>query len=349
MRKYEDEPVVGPRPERARRGDRGTRDPLPEVRADRPSGLDAAAVLQLQAVAGNRATTRLLAGSAQLPGVLVQPQAPEGGQDQADEEKPLVVEEEFELLQYAEAVDSDLAVEAVSDEESGARQPATIPAVGFVDGGRTSTVPYGGPTGQALAKYPHLFTAGGRTGTVPFAGGGGAGPHGNEPAGSVQRQVLPVFESVSHGILKDSEAWVRAGTGELDVTRSFVGSNAGDQGNGWYVTPAAAARGDAHEGLHVTSSQGYYTALIDPLLRRATERRTAYTQRGAISDLRAYVNWPDTVTAFQTADEADNKPMGAVDVADLKSPTFPVDAGPGTVGGKAYQHRVRLPAEPNPT
>jgi len=37
--------------------------------------------------------------------------------------------------------------------------------------------------------------------------------------------------------------------------------------------------------------------------------------------------------AFQDADERDNTPMGPVDTADLASGSYPVDAGPGTVGG----------------
>jgi len=64
--------------------------------------------------------------------------------------------------------------------------------------------------------------------------------------------------------------------------------------------------------------------------------------------LKAAIKWPESLKAFQDADRADNTPMGTVDTADKNSGSYPVDAGPGTVAGKAYQHRVRTPAEPNP-
>jgi len=164
--------------------------------------------------------------------------------------------------------------------------------------------------------------------------------------------VAPVYESKSNGIISNSDAWVRAGTGTLDVKRSWVGINAGDQGNGHYVTAGAAARINAHETLHVASTQGHYNTHIVPLLARVADRslgrRIAYTQRGAINSLRSIIRWPETVTNFQNADLADNQPMGTVDTNDLASGTYPVDAGPGNVGGLNVQHIVRLPAEPNP-
>jgi hypothetical protein len=55
------------------------------------------------------------------------------------------------------------------------------------------------------------------------------------------------------------------GTGKADVTRSYVGITLGDQGNGWFVTTAAAARINMHETLHIASARGLYTANIDLL------------------------------------------------------------------------------------
>jgi hypothetical protein len=54
------------------------------------------------------------------------------------------------------------------------------------------------------------------------------------------------------------------------------------------------------------------------------------------------------VSAFQSADTAENAPMATTDNNDPASGTYPVDAGPGTVGGTAFQHRMRMPAEANP-
>ncbi|MFI6324343.1 hypothetical protein ACIBG8_42940 [Nonomuraea sp. NPDC050556] len=250
----------------------------------------------------------------------------------------------------AEVLEHLVGSDGLVDEEISIVQSGhtCVPSVGFSATGRTETVPYGHPPGPGHWRCPLLFTDGGRTGNVVFAGGGGAGPHGNQPAGSIQAEVVPVFESVSHGALKDSEAWVMPGTGNVDVTRSFVDSGAGDQGNGWYLTAAAAARATAHEQLHVDNSKAHYVRLIDPLLIRKLARRTAFTRWGAKRDLREYVRWPETIKEFQRDDAAANRAMGSVDVADLASPTFPVDAGPGVAGGKNFLHIARLPAEPNP-
>ncbi len=270
----------------------------------------------------------------------------------------MVVEEEFQPEQYDALPDEDLSLTQIGpgegrEQQSQGRETAVAaPVAGFSDGGRIGTVRYGDAPVASNDLRPHAFTNGGRTGTVVWAGGGGAGAHGNEGAGSIQAQVAPVYESKSNGIISNSDAWVRAGTGTLDVKRSWVGINAGDQGNGHYVTAGAAARINAHETLHVASTQGHYNTHIVPLLARVADRslgrRIAYTQRGAINSLRSIIRWPETVTNFQNADLADNQPMGTVDTNDLASGTYPVDAGPGNVGGLNVQHIVRLPAEPNP-
>jgi hypothetical protein len=56
-----------------------------------------------------------------------------------------------------------------------------------------------------------------------------------------------------------------------------------------------------------------------------------------------------TPPTTRNADTADNKIGGTVDIADLNSGTYPVDAGPGNVGGTAFQHRIHVPSEPTPT
>jgi hypothetical protein len=108
----------------------------------------------------------------------------------------------------------------------------------------------------------------------------------------------------------------------------------------------------------VASTQGFYNANIVPLLARvaaATQAAasapgapSAAAQADAITNLTGVIRWPQSVTAFQNADIAANAPMNTVDTNDLASGSYPVDAGPGTVGGAAFQHRVRTPSEPNP-
>jgi hypothetical protein len=147
---------------------------------------------------------------------------------------------------------------------------------------------------------------------------------------------------------------VRAGTGKLTVIRSWVGTNPGNQGAGWYVTRRAARRLDQHEQLHVRNTRTNYNTHLQPLLLRVARHTGARkgvrgpTAPGAVAALQAIIKWPTSVSAFQTADTAANTPGGTVDTTDLATGTYPVDAGPGTVRGAAYLHRVRLPSEPNP-
>jgi hypothetical protein len=143
------------------------------------------------------------------------------------------------------------------------------------------------------------------------------------------------------------------------VTRSWVGINSGDQGNGHYVTAAAAARINAHEVQHVNSTSGSYGTHLTPLEIRifkyglapwvgGSGRNIGTSIADAQTKVKAAVGWQAAITAFQNADIAANQPGGTVDTADLGSGTYPVDAGPGTVGGVAFNHRVRTPGEPDP-
>jgi hypothetical protein len=144
----------------------------------------------------------------------------------------------------------------------------------------------------------------------------------------------------------------------VNVTRSWVGINSGNQGNGHFVTAAAATRINNHETLHVANSRGHYNSFIQPLLNRVTtytpaptgggQKASAATQPAAITALQTIIDWAKAISDFQTHDTNDNKPMGTVDTNDLASGTYPVDAGPGAVGGVNFQHRVRTPGEPNP-
>lgn len=324
-----------------------------------------AAIARMQRTHGNQALQRLLRGQD------ARPAAPEVEEEEKAAEvgtgagagAESSVQENFTPAEGEERPDEGLYLAQVGVGGTG-QQPvpeeeeekATAPPVGFVDLGQTGTVAYGSnPVVDEDEDRPHAFTDGGQTGTVKWAGGGGAGAHGNESTGSIQSQTAPVFDSSPPPAAGgNAEAWVKAGTGKANVTRSWVGIASGDQGNGHFVTVAAAARINSHETLHVASTKGIYNANIKPLLERVDDhgptkpKTTGATAAAAVTALQAIIKWPATITAFQTADTAANKPNGPVDAADIATGSYPVDAGAGTVAGKAYQHRVRTPSEANP-
>lgn len=339
---------------------------LGPLESNRPVAL----ITQMQRTCGNQAVQRFL----RVNTPAVQRQDGIEADHQEENETPeelatpsLVVQEDFQPAEFEERPDDHMHIEMVgpgrmqegeedqsvhTDDEN----QVVAPAVGFTDLGRVGVAAYGDNPILARDHRPHAFTNGGRTATVVWAGGGGAGAHGNEGAGSVQAQTVPSYQSSPPPAAGgNAEAWVQAGTGTLDVTRSWVGINSGDQGNGHFVTAAAAARINLHETRHVTNSQGHYNATIALLLARVAAhaptvnpKTAAPTPAAAIAALQAIINWPLSVTTFQTRDSADNAPGGTVDTNDVASGTYPVDAGPGTVAGTAFVHRVRVPTEPNP-
>jgi hypothetical protein len=202
---------------------------------------------------------------------------------------------------------------------------------------------------------PHAFVNAGPTGSVIWAGGGGAGAHGNEGVGSIQARVRPLYSAGKNPYGAGCNAWVRDGTGSVSVTRSWVGVNAGDQGNGHFLTAGAADRINAHEVKHVQSSLDLYTEHLGALEGRISDYRRGglgenlgTNPNRAAAELRKLIKWRDAIAAFQDTDRAANRKDGAVDSADLTSGTYPCDDGAGTVGGKAFQHRVRLPGEAPP-
>ncbi|MBL8146652.1 MAG: SH3 domain-containing protein [Anaerolineae bacterium] len=238
-----------------------------------------------------------------------------------------------------------------------AEQEAHAPNIQFVDGGRMGTAPVDFSGRVADDGFPHAFVDGGMTGTTVWAGGGGAGPRGNQGTGTIQSTTNPTYQSRSNGIMSDSEAWVAAATGDLTVTRSWLGANAGNQGNGHYVTDRAAARFNQHEVLHVNSTRSIYNSHLQPMLDRVKAHRAdnpshttvhSFFQSDAIATLRSTIDWATAVGNFQTDDKAANSPMNTVDTNDLASGTYPVDRGPGTFGGVNYQHRVTMPDEAAP-
>lgn len=257
-------------------------------------------------------------------------------------EQPLELTESYLPLEGTATTEDGLGVQVVSDEPTTAAAPQT----GFVDAGRVGGGRVGSPGGPS--DVPRAYVPGGRTGNVTWAGGGGAGPHGNESVGSIQLAFPPIYQSRSNGLFSDSEAWVMPGTGQLIVIRSFVGSNAGDQGNGWWVTPAAAAKLDQHEQMHVTMTKAAYDAYLAPVEAKMGDHKSAYSQSDAIAALKAHIAWEQGVKDFQTWDDLYNFPMKAVDTVDLASGTYVVDSGAGTVAGTAFAHRLRIPSESSP-
>jgi hypothetical protein len=290
----------------------------------------------------------------------IQRQDDDGTGDQQDgtatDQSTMVIVEDFVPEEPDEKPDEGLEIQRIGDfPEQNPSEMVAAPQA-FLDAGRTGTARYGDAEEPAFASYPHAFTDGGRTGTVVWGGGAGAGSRGNEGAGSIQSQTPPSYLSQMNG--PTAEAWIQAGTGVVNVTRSWVGINSGNQGNGHFVTAAAATRINQHETLHVANSRGHYNAFIQPMLDRVTrytpapagggQKTSAPAQPAAITALQHIIDWAKAISDFQSHDTTDNHPMGTVDTNDLASGSYPVDAGPGAVGGVNFQHRVRTPGEPNP-
>jgi hypothetical protein len=270
----------------------------------------------------------------------------------------LVVREDFVPGETSGLPDDNLTVDTL---DSSAGPPSNVlvadaPPDGFTDLGRVGAVPVGGVQTEDDESPPQAFINGGQSGTVAWAGGGKkGGPHGNQAPGSMQKCVAPTYEARFNKATNDADAWVRPGTGAIDVVRSWLGANPGDQGNGFFVTPQAAARLNDHETQHVASSNNIYAAQIDPLLARVADHSpglgVASSREAAIDALKAAIHWPESTNAFQQGDKLANSsdPLGIVDTIDLKaSGTYPENIGSGVVGGKFFQSRLKVPSEPDP-
>ncbi len=241
------------------------------------------------------------------------------------------------------------------------RAPAAAGAAsdGFEDLGRVAVVRFGDPSPIPRGdRRPRLFVDGGRTRRIPYTLAAGQGPRGNQQAGTFQSVVVPRYDSRSLGMFSNSQAWVRAGTGLLTVRRSYLGVAAGNQRNGYYVTTRAAARVDQHEQTHIRNGHRLYNTHLRPLLDRVrsyTPRPTGrgrvvtrYLQGSARSALERLIDWTSSLWRFRNADNTTNGVGGTVDRAYLASPGRIFDAGPGTVSGTSYQHRIHVGTEPEP-
>ena len=221
-------------------------------------------------------------------------------------------------------------------------------AGGFHDDGSAGTQPYAGAAtlGEDPEDlHPHAFMPGGATGTVTWSGGGGEGkgPKGNQESGSFTNEVVPKYDSTWGGIRTNASAFVASGTGTVDVHRSFVTSASGDQGNGWWVSPRAAAALTAHEQKHVTKSGMVYGNTIQPMLDRiassaAYGREISYWGSDARLLVKQKVDWPGSLRKFKDDDQAWNAPNNMVDNEDIGAPHYPRNMeGPKTIEGKEYK------------
>jgi len=197
--------------------------------------------------------------------------------------------------------------------------------------------------------HPHAFFNLGRTGEAKWAGGGGAGPKGNEPSGSYT-EVPPLYGGQGNWF-DNADAWVESG-GNVDVKRSYITSNPEDQGNGWWVTPLAAARVEAHEIRHVKAAETNYNTYIAPMLAKVADSRRlgqgkTFWKSDAIALLKQQIAWKSTLDRFKEQDEMENGKYGMIDQIDMAS-NWPRRLGPMEIAGKIFPNVLLMNSEPDP-
>ena len=276
-------------------------------------------------------------GGDEAPAGGEEPGQGEAGDHSADEQQAKMDEGEIGVVSDPFVPTSGSPVHGASGDRSGAG--------GFHDGGRRGTVPFRAETaaGSRGRGLPHAITTGGKTGTRVWGGGGGAGPKGNQHTGTFSKQVEPKYDTDWGGIATNASAWVIAGTGIFDVHRDYMTSDAGDQGNGWWVSPLAASALEAHEQRHLQAARDVYSSTIDPMLDRISKSksvgyRTDYRSVNAVALLQKYVGWKSSIDRFSEQDAQWNADQGQIDQEDLASTRYPVPMkGPKTIEGKEYQ------------
>ena len=73
-----------------------------------------------------------------------------------------------------------------------------------------------------------------------------------------------------------------------------------------------------------------------------------YKSSDAKALVKRYVDWPASIKAFDEDDNAYNAPNGAVDTEDWGPNHYPNQIGPGTVNGKDFLNRLKMPTEEAP-
>jgi hypothetical protein len=286
----------------------------------------------------------------------------EGGEETAGEES---AEEEHspEDMAAKEAEGEIPPEQDVTVPMSGGPQPyaaADAGSGGFHDGGRVGTAPFApemlGQREPEEHQQPHAFLGGGRTGTAPWSGGGpNNGPHGNQGVGSLQTEIEPKYDTAWGGIKTNADAWVIRGTGIVDVARDYVSSKSGDQGNGWWVSPAAAGALETHEQKHIQNAKGLYGSYLQPMLDRVADsanlgKGKTYYSKDARAALARRIGWEQALKDFKSNDTSYNGNNGQVDTEDIGQPHYPrPQKGPRSIGGKEYDNYLIMGSEPDPT
>src|SRR5262245_42252491 len=290
---------------------------------------------------------------------------PFGGGDESGEgegeQGDFSPEEMQEKLDEGEIAPVQDAPVAIRSSPIYTRPPGPGPAQsGFHDGGRSKTVPFGSLDDDDLRRedpnVPHAITVGGRTGTVAWSGGGKAGgPRGHPGTGIPSTMVEPKYDTAWNGPFAYASAWVIPGTGVFDIHRTYESSNAGDQGNGWWVSSRAAAALEAHEVRHIEAAKSVYASKIEPLLDRIAKSKTTgyhtnYLASHAVAVLQQNINWKKSIDRFVEEDAQWNADGGQIDTEDYVSPSYPAyQNGPRTIEGKSYdKYLVMRNEEPPP-
>lgn len=246
---------------------------------------------------------------------------------------------------------------------TGGPQPYAAATAGsghFRDGGRVGTAPFApevlGQREPEEHQQPHAFLGGGRTGTAPWSGGGpNNGPHGNQGVGSLQTEIEPKYDTAWGGPRTNADAWVIRGTGIVDVARDYVSSKSGDQGNGWWVSPAGAGALETHEQKHIQNAKGLYGSYIQPMLDRVADsanlgKAKTYYSKDARAALARRIGWEQALKDFKSNDTSYNGNNGQVDTEDIGQPHYPrPQKGPRSIGGKEYDNYLIMGSEPDPT
>jgi len=230
---------------------------------------------------------------------------------------------------------------------------------GFHDDGSAGIVPVGArpeDENPSEAMNPHAFIRGGQTGTIAWAGGGGEGlgPKGNQGSGSLQSEIEPEYDYHWGGPMTNASSFVVPSTGVVDVHRSYVTSKPGDQGNGWWVSEAAANALTAHEQKHVARASALYDRILEPMTVKIANSATwgkekDYLGSKAKTALRIHIDWANTIKKFKDEDIAENAPNNRVDNEDVGAPHYPVPMqNPKVIEGKQYEHWEVMQGEKPP-
>ncbi|RLC93928.1 MAG: hypothetical protein DRI40_08135 [Chloroflexi bacterium] len=292
-----------------------------------PEGPQAVALLPiLQKAYGNRYVNHLLGSirRSAAEGVLLSTAprpTPAPGQGPAEEEG---VAREAGPATTAPDLAREAALRPAGASERG-------PAVGTLDASVVSRV----------------FIDGGSTGTDTVWWAGGRGARGNQGVGSIQSEIRPVYEHApAAGGGGRHRAWVREGTGVLEVERSYVSPREGANGNDWYITSGAHGRIETHEVGHVNQSRAYYDRHLAPIEAAVADctGRAKAVEGESTEDctriLDARIGWDAGVEEFRRNDRVCNTPGGTWDTQEQATADWYYDYGPRTVEEHSYAHYV---------